>query len=490
MIRRIILSFGLLLIVGCGAQSNPDTKDSSTVSDDISNLISEDNGTVPPTLDTSASPVVAPTPEVTEVPEREIVEESLLPKKINIAFPTLLKAEHVEERNISEEGNETSESNNSLVEENDLGYLQLKKSITKIDGIIDLAQINLMVLDQVMPKVQQRCEGMISCLFKEKSLSVVMDNESISSINKMIAESNRSIFDGNISEVSFGELGFYSYDLNESYQYMLTLNVLNSSLYQHDVKVKRELQTIKWSENNRDVLTIYDYEDNETNNTISLHYLIDEEGKETMHVYNRDDSQKIGYQENTSLVLSKVKDENASESNSTYSLTSNSILKQSLDDDTHTSSFSSNIEIVDNSSLLLFSGSMTEGSSGDEVVVSSELSCDDNESCDENSSSDDSLYDNIDLFELRIVGGNLDDGDYLLLAPDTNIESLNMINIFEESLGRFTVFGREKQGALHSDGFLYMLNSLIIVYINPSQESTSMFEIVDFRDKPTLRIVK
>ncbi len=491
MIRRIILSFGLLLIVGCGAQSNPDTQDSSTVSDDISNLISENNSSVSTTLAIPVSPIVAPAPEATEAPETEPTEVSLLPKKINIDFPTLLKSDYVEDTNSTKEENGTLEENSSSVEENDLGYLQLKKSISKIDAMIDLAQINLLVLDQVMPEVQERCEGMISCLFKKKSLSVVLDNETISSINMMISESNRSIEDDNMSEVSFGELGLYHYDENESYQYMLTLNVLDSSLYQRDPSIKKEFQTIKWSENNKDVLTIYDYEDNESNNSITLYYLTDEEGKETMHVYSKDDSQKIGYQENTSLVLSKIEDGNGSESNSSYSLTSNSILKHSLGEDNNVSSFSSNIEIVDDSSLLLFSGSTTDEDSGDEVVVSSEFSCDNNESCDQNSSEDnEELYDNINLFELRIVGGNLKDGDYLLLAPDTNIESLNMITIFEESLGRFTVFGGEKQGALHRDGFLYMLNSLMIVYMNPSQESTTMFEIVDVRDKPTLRIVK
>ena len=484
MIKKMILSFGLLFIVGCGAQSNPNEEGSSTVSDSVSNLISpEDNQSV--TTSGSVVPEALPQEESSEAEDATAQEQeevssdedpSLLPPKVSLAFPTLLKSQ--------EEEVDINESNQST--EEDLGYLQLKKSIEKIDGVIDLVQVNLNILDKVMPEVQQRCEGMIACVFQKDTLSFVMDNETMAAINTVIVDKNRTLYECNESTIALGEVGFYTYDLNESYQYMITLDILNSKLYHQDKNVIKEFQTIKWSEDNQDVLTLYDYEDNETNSSIVLHYLIDDSNKETMHVYNQDDSQKVGYQETTSLVLSKTEDENSSEGNtSTYSLTSNSILKE----EENTSRFSANIEINSEESHLLFSGSVSDENSSTEVAVSSELSCDNNQSCDENSS-DELRNTEVELYELRIVGGNLEDGDYVLLAPDTDIESLSLRYIFENSLGNFTVSEGERQGALHSDGFLYLLNSLIIVHINPSQESTNMFEIVSLEDKPTLRIVK
>ncbi len=490
MIRSMILSFGLLLIVGCGAQSSPDEGDSS-VSDSIANLVSQEGNS---TIETSSLEEnsttegnLTNTPPPVQEPEVE-EEESILPPKINIDFPTMLK----EDATI-EETNTTQEENLSTPKQ-DLGYQQLKKSITKIDKIIDLAEINLAVLDQIMPEVQQRCEGMSVCIFRANHLSMVMDNRTLARIDAILGEDNDSsgLFDDNKTAVSFGELGFYTYDENQSYEYLLTLDLLHTTLYRPNPALKREVQTMKWREDHQDVLTIYDYEDNETNQSVTLHYLIDESGKETMHVYNQDNSQKVGYQENTSLVLSKEEsDQNSSEDNGTYTLTANSILKQTVGDELNVSSFSSNIEIDNNRSLLLFSGSVVDEHSGEEITLSSELSCENNQSCEENATRlDDEEGDEVVLFELRIVGGNLKDGDYLLLPPDTTAEMLDMATIFDESLGGFTVVGDDRQGALHSEAFLYLLNSLVIVYLDPSQDSKNMFEIVKLEDKPTLRIVK
>jgi hypothetical protein len=479
MIKKIILSFGLLLIVGCGAQSNPDDAGSSTISDSATNLVSqEDNSTIADEVlegtSTDESSIEGASREGEDSSEIS-PEPSLLPPKVSLDFPTLLKAQQGE-------SNETNRSNSV-----DLGYLQLTRSIEKIDEVIDFVQVNLNILAYAMPDIQRRCEGMVSCVFKQNRLTVAMDNETISSINDIIIEHNRSLYDTNGSRFSLGEVGFYTYDLNESYQYMIQLNLRNGRLYRQNNKILRESQTIKWSEDNRDVVTLYDYEDNETNNSIVLHYLIDTSNKETMHVYRQDDNQKIGYQETTSLVLSKTKEQNSSESNdsTTYALTSNSILKK----ESNTSRFSSNIEINKEESLLLFSGAVSDENSSNELLVSSELSCDNNQTCDKNNTKED--YDGeVELYELKIVGGNLKDGEYVLLAPDTDIDSLSLMSIFENSLGNFTIYEGERQGALHSDGFLYLLNSLIIVYIYPAQESTKMFEIVPLADKPTLRIVK
>ncbi|MCH9739262.1 MAG: hypothetical protein K0U38_00255 [Epsilonproteobacteria bacterium] len=488
MIRSIILSLGLLIMVGCGAQSNPTSEDSGTASETANTLDPVDNNLTiagtpePETVEPTPAPTVTPTE--TSVEE----EESILPRTISMDFPDVLKQTARIDENSSLENSETTDNNQtdtnqSVTKTNDLGYEQLKEDISEVEDVVKIAQVNLVVLEKVMPEVLDRCEGMLSCLFEEKALSIIMDNRTISSIATIVEDHNFTFMDVN-STISLGEVGFNKYDTNRSYQYELTLDMLASG-FKTKSDVLKEFQTFKWSDDSKDVVTSYIYEDNESTSSVSLHYLTNDDGKETMHVYDTEDNKTAGLKENTSLILSSEGDENSS-----FNLTSNSILKHSIGDETNTSSFSSNVEISDDTSLLLFSGSISEESSDQEVASTSEIICDNNMSCDEKEDNLSVSIEDIELYELSIVGGDLKEGDYILLAPNTNLEAVSLIDVFELSLGSFTVFEDKKQGALHSDAFLYMLNDLTIVYIDKALDTAELFEIVAKQDKPTLRIVK
>jgi len=247
-----------------------------------------------------------------------------------------------------------------------------------------------------------------------------------------------------------------------------------SDINKTDINIS-EYQNFKWSEDNKNVTTKYFYQDSNKTVDISIFYLVDEYGKETMHVVNN--NKDIKHQENMNLTLSEDEDDN-----STILLQSNSIEQFNDGNDTNISSFSANGEITDNSSTLLFAGTSSNNNS------TSEISCDTNSSsCDENISVD--INNHLELHELNITSGNLTDGSYILLPPYINIKDLKLIDIFKLTLGTFTVFEEKAQGEIHNNSYNDMINQLTIVKMNESQNSINMFEIISQEDKPTIKIV-
>jgi hypothetical protein len=500
--RIVIFVLVLFFVVGCG-MSGSTSKDSSTA-DSVAtvDLNATDSGneiataTVTPSDDT-------PSVEEQPVADALVEEETILPQTISMEFPQVLKQSPTATDNnqTDSEDNQTIENNQTTSRER-VGYEQLKKDIAEIEDVIKITKLNLVILEEVMPEVLDRCEGMIACTFEDKALSFVMDNRTISKIEQ-IADNNRSFDELNGSKVFLGVIEFKKYDDSTKYSYGLTFHIdseisfkSNDNLLKtvpffrlsdgevEDNKSIIEFQTLKWSEDNEDVITTYVYEDNQTSSNISIHYLTDSDGKRIMHIYDNHNSQTDGTKENMNLTLANKED-----NNSTFTLRTNSIEEFKDGNETNISSFSANAEISEDGALLLFSGKISDENSTAELGMTSEVACENNESCDSNSSEPIEEVD-IELYELKITGGELENGSYLLLAPNTDIERLESIDIFDLSLGTFTIFEDKTQGELHDDSYENMLNKLIIVKIIESQESTDMFEIVSDDKKPNLKIVK
>jgi len=419
-----------------------------------------------------------------------VEEESILPKAISMDFPKVLK-----------KSSETNETNQSTAINNKIGYTQLKQDIFEVEEILNIAEVNLVVLEEVMPEVLLRCEGMISCTFENRSLSFIMNDKVIDSLDS-ISDDNKSFKDLNNTRVFLGELTYTNHDSSIGYQYSLTFDINSETSVKANNKTikifqlqkesiegdsKKETQTLKWSENSRDVITSYFYEDNKTSFSVSVHYLTDEEGGEMMHVYDKHDTVD-GHKENMNLTLTT-----ADEGNNSFTLRTNSIEAFTEGNETNVSSFSTNAEISEENTLLLFSGKIsndTLGTVSTEVGSTSEVVCENNESCDENGTEVLSGADSIELYELEIKGGNLEDGSYILLPPSSNIDDLELIDIFELSLGTFTVFDGKRQGEIHDNSYANMLNQLKILKILEYQESEQFIEVVKSDDKPTLKFVK
>jgi hypothetical protein len=230
------------------------------------------------------------------------------------------------------------------------------------------------------------------------------------------------------------------------------------------------------------VITTYIYDNNITIVNVSIYYFINEFGKETMHIYNTNN--KSGHKENMNLTLANMK-----EDNETMLLQSNSI-EQSFDgNETNISSFSSNGEVSDENGRLLFSSTLSNDASENNITNVSEIVCENNNSCNQNP---EIISSNIEFYELRITGGNLDDGSFVLLPPYTDINGLKLIDIFGLTLGTFTKSDGKYQGEIHNGSYNDMLNRLTIVKINKSVDfdSNNMFEVVNSEDRPNIEIVE
>ncbi|NEW61229.1 hypothetical protein GSY74_08030 [Sulfurovum sp. bin170] len=528
MMRYMIFILVLFFIAGCGMSGSTSTDSSKyTLTDDTvanTDLNITDDSTLIATTDSE---------------ERE---ETILPQTFSIAFPSILKKESVEDNttikdesnnsitqidennqtadsNISVENNQTndfnaSSENNQTVDSNtsaennetveycdildsnetiennqtssekeNIAYDSLKDKIEKIERVIKISQVNLTVLEKAMPQILDNCGGIdfnTTCPFEENQLSVVMDNKTIVQISSIIEDNNITFPDINESGVSLGEVIYRKYSDDTLYQYGLEHNMSSKKLEDDTNSSKKEQYTFKWSDSSGDTLTQYSYEDNNTYSKVSIHYLLGEDDKELMHVTFEEDCTLLGKKETMNLTLVKRGDENGS-----FSITSDSIEEFTDGNETNVSRFSSNGDISEDSSLLLFSGSVSSENNSTEVETTTVLE-DNRVRCDAQNSEEP----DIKLYELNITGANLENGEYLIFAPETVVEEMNSLEIYEQSIGSFRVDGDEIQGGLRGDSYENILDKLIIIRLIESQESTDMFKIVLNEDRPTLEIVK
>ena len=519
--KRNIILLGIIFIMsGCGMMGSSSKKDTTlaTSLNTDSNINNDSNST-----NTNDSDITNDSNSTNEInsstnttPTITIAKTNILPQTISMDFPEILVDAKTEDNQTDEANNttiqgnsvennstennstesNTTNDNQSTTVVNNIGYNQLKNNISQIQNVVTMAQVNLVLLEKVMPQVLDKCDGMISCVFEPKYLSIVLDNETISQIDNITKDSNFSLeIDDNITnKLLLGKVSFSKYyDYNRSYNYELTLDMTSDNINMVYTKIDSNLtennitdinkndtniteyQNFKWSDDNANVITRYFYQDENTTTDISIFYLVDENGKETMHVYNRNGSQR--HKENMNLTLADKEDDN-----STVILQSNSIEQFSEGNESNISSFSTNAEISDNNSTLLFAGSISDKN------TTSEVNCDNNSSsCDENSSRE--IENNLELHELNITDGNITDGSYILLPPYIDIEGLELIDIFRLTLGTFTVFQNKAQGEIHNNSYNDMINSLTIVKMNESVNSTNMFEVISPEDRPTIKII-
>jgi hypothetical protein len=393
------------------------------------------------------------------------------------------------------ESNQTIENNITEHMENNIAYRILQDKVEKIERVINISRVNLVVLEEAMPEILDRCSNIdfnTTCFLGENDLEpIVMDNRTSSDLSLIINENNITFPDINNNTVSLGEVSYKKMDDNSSYQYTLSHNMSLKLLEQNisSPYYKRELYYLKWSDNNQDIVTQYIYEDNQTFSKVSIHYLSKEDEKEFMYVSFLKDSNISEEKESINLILTKDMDENGS-----FTLVSNSIDESTEGNETNKSSFSSNVDISEESTLLQFSGTFLneqlDSNESNETILKTSTVVEENgtiSDLDENTTIDIEDISTNELYELNITGGSIDDGQYLIFAPDNEIIQFTSLEIYELSIGSFTIYDDEIQGELHVSSYEDQLDELIIVKV---EESTGMFTIVKQTDRPILKIVE
>ena len=445
----IILTFILFVILGCGYQSTP----------------SEDNKIPKSTVSTSSS--------------------KILPKKISISFPDALK-----DTISSNSDNDKSETNEFKVKK-DTNLQQLKKDIYKVEDMVQVAEFNIILLEQVISEILYKCSGEEHCVFEEQELSFVLDEKIISDIDSVLNKKERDFLDTNNTVIYLGELEFFKYD-NQKYEYELNFNMLNSSFVKESSEIKEQRQIFKWSKGSSNVIVTYIYSNGVDESVTTVRYFIDSEGRELMYLSDKNDTNIS--MENTTLVVKNI------DENSSYSLTSSTTIQKLSANETNSSHFSTNIEVDMNSTNLLLLDKNTSIETGDienrydelnVVVIATKPIVVTGPGTDlDNLSSDSEKEDDLTLFVFDVLAEGLASGDYILLKPDTDISKLSLEDVLKRSIGSFSVMEGIPQGSLYTKEFLDILDDLIIVKIMNSQEITEASEFILIENKPKLNIVK
>lgn len=451
--EAIVLAFVLFVVLGCGYQS--------TSSEDKNNI----------------------TPEATLSFSKKI-----LPEKISVNFPTVLK----------DTIDSSSDSGDSKLEnkiENNIQ--QLQKDIYKVEDIIKIAELNIILLEQVMPEILEKCNDMEHCLFKERELSFLLDEKIITSIDNVLDEKKRDFLDINNTIIYLGDIEFFKYE-NQKYEYELNFNMLNSSFVKESNSIKEQRQILKWSSSKDNVKITYLYTSDMDRLVTTVRYFINsDDGNELMYLSDKNDT-NVSI-ENTTLVVKN------SDYNRSYSLTSNTTIQQLTSNEINSSHFSTNIGLDNNSTNLLLSyKDLTIEETNivndsyellDMVVVESKPIVVVGPGLSEYSSQISNLnrvVEDLTLIAFEVNGEFLSSGDYILLRPTTDTTELSLGDVFTQSIGSFVVIeGNGKpQGSLYNREFKDLLNELIIVKIINSQETTEISEFIVIENKPQLNIIK
>ncbi len=441
--QGIVLLFGLFVILGCGYQSSPSEEDVS-------------------------NPLVSKT-------------KNILPEKISVNFPTVLKDTIATPSQGDDREFEEKKENN---------LQQLQKDIYKAEDMVQIAKFNIILLEQVMPEILQRCEGVEHCIFEDRELSFLLDEKLILDIDSVLNEKKRNFLDINDTMVYLGEIEFFKYE-NQKYEYELNFNILNSSFLKQDSSIEEQRQIFKWSSNSPNVLITYLYSKRVDRLVTTVRYFVNSEGNEFMYLSDKNDTDTSI--ENTTLVVKNNED------NSSYSLMSNTIIQQLSANETNSSHFSTNIEMDNKGTQFLLLDKNTTLSTLDDTNPNDNLNLEVIPTkpivvtVPSSSLETDSTFreDNkLTLFVFEVEGNGLASGDYILLKPNTDTSELKLEALLEMAIGSFSVTEGTPQGSLYSNEFVDVLDKLIIVKIINSQESTELSEFIVIENKPKLNIVK
>ena len=269
MIQNTILTVVLLVIIGCGAQNNPDKEEIKNLS------MVEDTPTTVPSSIPSITPIIEPSsvpmgdaklPESSPSVQPSVVfsptiESNELPQNMGISFPIVL-----------------NKSSNS----------EFIKDFNEVKEIEGMAFLNLALVSQAMPKILNECAGSISCHFQAENFPV----------------------EYNETNITLEKIDFRQFSKKKKYPYVLTITKpFNNDL----IDDMNDTISYKWTHSKRDIWTTYTNDES----NLSVRYFIDADANESMVINHKKEGESI-----TFMVIQK--DEH-------YHLSSNHLKKDNED---------------------------------------------------------------------------------------------------------------------------------------------------------------
>ena len=467
--KIILLSIGLsLILTGCGSDSNNDTSSKGETKNTIS-----------------------------------------VPTEISMEMPKALAREKKPSLNLQktkkQEGESIAPTSTPIDVDSDMsrGYLELKSDIEHVEEMKEELAINLLLAEKIMPKIEEKCQDIpvgTTCTIESGELSFVLDQEMLQDIEEITDEvipAEASAEMENV-EIKLGETTFTQYASTEDYQYSLVMDMTPVEK-NFDLEVMESSQTLKWSKDEKHIWSMYSIQDSNMKSNMALRYVKKDNGQVEMEVNDKFEdvfSQSEMIKGEFNLKITHLNDD--------YKITSNSI---DYDGDKQIGNTNSVGEISDSKGGYLSFKGLYDGNeyrekeqfnANGDVIFSGY--CDSTSECDlndettwiQNGDEDIELPFESTFVSLTVSGGGLEEGQYLLLAPNSSIENLGFEEIFEASVGEIYVAEEEVYGMLYSKDYLTQLDKLVLVYVNmpfnenePLREPT--FELVAEDKHPTLK---
>ena len=404
----------------------------------------------------------------------------------------------------------------------DRGYVELKSNVANAEEELKIVKINLLLAEKIMPQIQLACADIPvtqTCEIAEGELSFVLDSEMRNDIANIIDES----FPTNTADkkMTLGKSTFTIYGDAEDYQYVLAMD-MSTMIRQFETDKATYIQTIKWSKDENRIWSIYSQEDKDTTSSMSVRYTKNAEGQTQMEI----DESFNG------SVTSSASSSMSVDSNDTISLENDTPTIENIAEEFHfkITNKEDYFKIISNSSYLEDKKQMYIESSIGEVsdkggylnfkgvFLDSEYRetnkfdangssvfsayCDSSQECDLNDETTwleqgDITFEpaiEVQMIELSVTGGDLKEGNYLLLAPNSDIDKLSVEEVFDASVGDIYVDKDLIFGTLYKKEYLNELDNLVMVRlifnmdeaVNDTKVKAS-FEPVNGENRPILR---
>lgn len=182
-----------------------------------------------------------------------------LPQEIKLEKRSLLTQQKVDQ-------NETGQ---------EYGQAILQKHLEVVNETQKCLKVNLLFVQRLFKEVQSYCEGRAlgtPCKIASDSLTVVLDESLLKAIHEIGARPfTKEGFPKLNDTLSFGEIIYVEYDKTAQYQYDLRINSRKTDKFLGKESVD-SLTQVKWSKDKQKVHKMYQFNDGNLTNTLTLDY--------------------------------------------------------------------------------------------------------------------------------------------------------------------------------------------------------------------------
>jgi len=185
-----------------------------------------------------------------------------VPQKVSMEMPKELQEEKVENQKSSKE----QEENRSI------GYTFLKEDVAEVEKNIATLNQTLLFISLVKEDIDDRCRGVelnSSCVIDEEELSFVVDEKLAKEINDTDFQMGDEIFFGRVEFIKHSSKELYQYEIELEYEFTDTFMAI---------------ETIKWSEDKKMILSLYDEEDEDEKIRLDVDYEIKDDGTQLVYI--------------------------------------------------------------------------------------------------------------------------------------------------------------------------------------------------------------